>query len=310
LEFGGELPIYSSAALAAATARARRAQAEWQAELLDGSSALVESAGEPGALGEWTFETPVADASSYTVRVRVRDGSGLWSAWDSVAFSVSYLPPADVILTGSYTTGLGVNTITLTADATNPGVTVDPVSVAIERRIDGGEWRTIASALDPNATFVDTTCATIGLNEYRPIVTSALPSSVTGSILEITTADTRWSYVAYGPGFGTMLRCYGSLEFGQADGREIVFTDFENRPEPHASFGRNTSSTMSVKTDLDGDSTPLVDWRLMAREAETVLIKTPAGRRDFGAVTGLSGVESHNAVTPLTFNFTVSDYDG
>lgn len=283
-------------------------QAEWQAELLDGASATVESASGVNADTTYTFATPVADASSYTVKVRVRDGSGLWSDWDSVAFSVSYLPPADVTLAASYDSG--VMTITLTPVATDPGVTVDPATVAVQRRIVGGAWITIAAALDPDAVFIDTKCATVGLNEYRAIVTSALPSSVTMTAVSVTTADTRWSYLSYGPAFSIILRCYGNLEFGHADGRDIVLNAFENRPKPVAVFGANTSSTLSVKGDLDSDSTPLVDWRTAAREAETALVRTPAARRDFGAIGGFSASETDPFVTPISFTLTVVDFSG
>jgi hypothetical protein len=284
------------------------AQAEWQAELLDGAGATVEFASDANAETTYTFGSPVADASSYTVRVQVRDGSGLWSAWDSWTFSVSYALPADVALAGVYDSG--VMAITLTPDATDPGVTVDPASVAVQRRIDGGVWVTIAAELDPAAVFLDTKCATVGLNEYRAIVTSALPSSVTMSPVSITTADTRWSYLSYGPAFSIILRCYGNLEFGHGDGRDTVLNAFENRPKPVAVFGANTSSTLSVKADLDDDSTPLVDWRTAAREAETALVRIPTGRRDFGAISGFSASESDPFVTPISFTFTVVDFSG
>ena len=68
-------------------------QSAAEAELLDASGAVVERAQVSGGAKTLSFSTPLTDAASYSTRVRVRSGHGLWSTWAEARFSVSFPAP-------------------------------------------------------------------------------------------------------------------------------------------------------------------------------------------------------------------------
>lgn len=68
-------------------------QSRWEAELLDGVGGLLEAAsGSGGGLG-YVFGALLEDSVGYSVRVRGRAGSGLWSEWDETAFVADFPLP-------------------------------------------------------------------------------------------------------------------------------------------------------------------------------------------------------------------------
>lgn len=77
------------------------AQSQWLVELLDAFGSVLESKTASGTGNSTTMATSLKDATSYSVRVSVRDNNGSWSAPDTQAFSVSYArPPAPEVAAG------------------------------------------------------------------------------------------------------------------------------------------------------------------------------------------------------------------
>jgi len=74
-------------------------QAGWEAELLDDGENNLERASGSGTTSEHLFDTILDNATEYTVQVRVRSGTGLWSEWDTSTFTTDFpLPTAVEVL--------------------------------------------------------------------------------------------------------------------------------------------------------------------------------------------------------------------
>jgi len=118
-----------------------------------------------GAATSTIFSTALENSTSYIAKVRVRDASGSWSAWDEVSFSTAFLPPANVTVTPTFDQDHGWVVLTGVADGYVPGVTMTVSNVTVQRRRNGGDWVEVASGLNGNFVVVDTAPTTHGLNE-------------------------------------------------------------------------------------------------------------------------------------------------
>lgn len=76
------------------------AQSGWEAQLMNGSTVLESRSGVNGS--STVFATPMKNGTTRTLRVRVKDGDGLWSGWDSVSITTTYFPPPTPTLDGEF----------------------------------------------------------------------------------------------------------------------------------------------------------------------------------------------------------------
>ncbi len=283
------------------------AQSEWQAELLDVDGAVLEARSDAGAGTTTTFDTPVADASDYTVRVRVRDTSGVWSLWDELAFSVAYLPSAIVNPSAVYEPVSAAMVITLTAEETEAGVTVDPVSVDLQRRINGGDWVTFAWGLEIDTVAIDPIPTINGLNEYRAIAYSALPSSSTSPSVSVVTNETRWVYVNGGPGFSQVCRVRADVD--PVTDRGAAFYKFAGRKTNTMFEDTITDREFAADGIIDSEASPWEDWDALRAALGTKVLRDPTGRRMFGGLGRISAKQGDMLLQPLSFAFTQAGDD-
>jgi len=284
------------------------AQAEWQAQLKDDTGTVIETRSAASTATTVTFATPVLDASDYSVEVRVKDAIGLWSVWDTLAFTVDYLPPEAITVAATYDADTGSMVLVLTPVGVESGVTVSAVVARVERRIGGGEWVTIADALDPASTLIDPITANVGVNEYRAISTSALPSSVTGDVETVTVVASRWLFLNYGPGFGSVLRCYGNLSLADEASIAQVGHYFENRPKEVAYWGTAETDVYGVSADLDDDSSPLIEWKQAAKYRGPVFMRDMRGTRVYGRMSdGVKANQDDPFIVPMSFTVKAID---
>lgn len=100
-------------------------QAHWDVELRTDAGALIEAKSGDDASTSTTLATVVTDGSSYVLRVQVRDGDGLTSAWAEKALVADFTPPAMPTLAADYSQEAGVVVLTLTpTEDTPPGTLV------------------------------------------------------------------------------------------------------------------------------------------------------------------------------------------
>lgn len=286
------------------------AQSEWQARLLDDASALVEFRSAIGTATETTFDEPIADEATYTLEVRVRDASGLWSAWDSVTFDVSYLPPEDVDLDATYDADSGVMVLALTPGGTIEDVSVDAVSARIQRSIDGGAWVTIAT-VGPDATVLDMIPATRATNSYRVTATSALPSSKVMTAVDAVVSELKWAFLNYGPGFGKVLKFYGNLSLTSSAGIEQATEHFAGREDaPVLLTGEARSRQVGVGVTLDDQSSTRDEFEEAARTGGVMYYRDPSPRRIPSMLAPIATAQEWAPLTSLTISLTEVDHVG
>ena len=150
-------------------------QSAWEVVLLDAAGQVLETRTGDNSDSAVTLYRTVEDATDYTLRVRAKDGSALWSDWTELGFSVAYVPPRLPILTVDFAVGAGYAVLTLTPDPADVGaIEADRVSILRrETTLDDPdvwtEWEVIAEDLPPETTVTDTTPALGARTEYMAI---------------------------------------------------------------------------------------------------------------------------------------------
>jgi len=279
-------------------------QSEWAASLYK-AGVVIEFRSRPDSATATAFATPVEDGASYTVQVVVWDSTGLQSSTASQVFDVDYLPPADVTVAADYDDESGVMVLTLTADTPVGGVTLEPTSADIQRRIDGGAWLTIAPGLSPDAVTLDIPCTVDGLNEYRVIAYSALPSSVTSPIVEAPVAEPKWFFLMGGPSFSTVLKFYGNPTVSADTGRSKSLHHFERGDGslPVQFDGNRLSDVTGMSATLESTSATVEDFKALSKLTGPVILKGPDIRRK-GAMSNVSTGASSDIIATVSFSVT------
>jgi hypothetical protein len=200
-------------------------------------------------------------------------------------------------------------------------------SVILDRRVDGGDWVTLASGITVPNDFVDPLPATNGITEYRVTSVSTAPSyRVNDSVLVAadngsapgSRPETQWVFLNYGDGFGKLVRFRSTPEIKESAGRQKSAVQFLGRRKPVLMLGSSRSRQVDIGGQLvfdasglrddewDWDSPP-DDWRDAAQEAEVVCLRDFTGRRVFGA---LSDLATSNLLPNLgTISFSVTEVD-
>lgn len=276
-------------------------QAQWTADLYVGNAALfadrlLEHRTGVGTATSVTFDTRIQDAvSNYRVEIRAQDGSGLWSDWDVQPFGVSYSLPEMPTLALQWNSANESVVIAIDNPPTTAG-RVDTVSNDVYRSIDGGPWLLVASGVPPDGTVVDYLPSLSGINLYKAVAWSALPSSITSDIGDrpeliqnqsFETDASNWS-----PTLGTIAAAplaqamdgsnvleYTSTSAATLDGNYVVSTAQPAIP------GKVYVGSAYVQTPV-GSTLPQMRLSIQWLNAANALVGTAAASADWTLVPG------------------------
>lgn len=256
-----------------------------QLELLHGAT-LLETL-ESSILVGITMATPIENEESYTVRARVQDSNGLWSAWVTSTFDVEYLAPvpAGVVVTYLPETGYGQLDITIPA----PGVGQSAAdTITITRTIDGATEVIVQDyPATADMTFLDTTPTIHGTNTYTVTTTSDEGAQTTVTI-DLVTDECRRAFLSKGAGFSNVVVFGANLQVNESLSVASDVVSAAGRTKPIGLYGIETSVQLKVGSFVfarDGFSTipQLRDFLLVPGKT---LYRDASGRRVFGTVKG------------------------
>lgn len=284
------------------------AQSAWQVEVYDAGSALIaEEAGTNET--SWTTGDVLDDGASYTAKVRVRESSGLWSAWDEVTFSVVYDQPLPPVVTAEWRSDEGQVAVVLTAQS--DGVAPETESISLERSLDGGlSWQLLEEGLGLNTEYADWETPADGEVQYRATAISALPSkaSATTSLVIDGLADPV-VWISGGPGFATVARLRYDPKVSGTTGRERVLNRYAGRSLPVESSGVGTPRSLTVKAFIlpGGDSSTREELEAVVALPGPHLYRDPDGRRLYGSLSDVSWSRDLDGTTEVQLTITEAD---
>jgi hypothetical protein len=256
-----------------------------QLELLQGA-VLLETL-ESTVLNGITLETPVQNGVSYTLRARVQDSHGLWSAWDSNSFSVTYLSPVPASVAVSFLTDTGFGQLDLHIPAPGVGESA-AATVTITRTINGGPEETVVLdyPVEEYLTFLDTVPTTHGTNVYRITTTSALGAKAL-VLATLETEECRRAYLSKGGSFSNVVVFGGNLEVDESAEVASDVMQAAGRTKPIGLYGTETAVQLKVSSFVfEGFGSPLTDLRAILLVPGKACYRDPTGRRVFGVVRG------------------------
>lgn len=122
------------------------AQSAWEATLLQ-NAVVLESLAGSGTATSAAFKTRLTDATAYSVQVRVRDGSGLWSAWSTKAFSTSFPMPSTPLVATAWDDIQGAVQLTMN-NAARTNLARDPIPRALTDWYASGGTKVLSTFSD------------------------------------------------------------------------------------------------------------------------------------------------------------------
>lgn len=203
----------------------------WEAEALIGGTRVASGSGTTGT--SWTTPTVFGDGAAATLRVRVRDGNGLWSDWTTIARTVTYAPPSTPHLSALWEPEFGH--VLVTAEATETPGMPETTSMIVQRSVAGEAWTTIGDTL--SVAVIDNEAPLSGSLRYRVIAQSALPSSVE-VVADVTSPHDSGDHsgcgvwLNAGPGFTASLRLEWDVTRRIRAGRDRLEKWYSGRSQP------------------------------------------------------------------------------
>ena len=257
-------------------------------KLYDGASALLETLVSTTRAAT-VMDTAVANGSSYTAKVTVRDSNGLVSDEVVSGFSVVYTLPAAAAVTATYLPGSGIGQLDLTI--ADPGAgEVAATLVTITRTIKGkAETVLLEYPKSASLTILDMTPTINGTNTYKVKTISADGATATTTV-EMVTAEDAWAFLSSGSGFSDIVNFRAVLKVASSPSRSVSLFQASGRSRPIALFGESGNLEVSGSADLHpgrdeyGSDPDEVEEFLLG--ADIVCYRDPTGRRIFGHVSG------------------------
>lgn len=270
-------------------------------------SAVVLEARESTLLVGITFDTPVANGGSYSVRARVQDSNGLWSAWVTHTFTVTYTLPVPAVVTTTYLPETGWGQLDLTIAAPGGGQAAAS-TVTITRTIDGVEETVVENYPVASAmTFLDTFPTIHGTNSYKVTTISAIGARNT-VLASLITSETKRAFLSKGAGFATVVCFGGNLTVSEALSVASDTVPAAGRTKPIGLYGVEQDVQLKVSSTLfEGFGSTIKQ----VRDALLIPGKTgyrgPDGRRVVGPVKGGINRKSGGALNSAQLSFTIAE---
>lgn len=255
-----------------------------QLELLQGAN-LLEELVSNNRVGI-TFATPVQNGLPYTVRARVQDSNGLWSAWASSTFNVVYLSPPTATGGAIYLDQKGYVQLNLFIAAPGAGQSA-ATTVSITRTIDGVTETVVEDyPVSAQLTFLDTTPTVNGLNQYKIITKTALGAQAVRSI-DLETNELRRAFLSKGPSFDDVIVFGANPEISEALGVASTTVQAAGRTKPIGLYGVETDVQVKVKSYIyEGFGSTIDEIRKLLLRPGKACYRDSSGRRVFGSVKG------------------------
>ncbi|XBH21616.1 fibronectin type III domain-containing protein [Jonesiaceae bacterium BS-20] len=283
-------------------------QAQWYVELINenGSTVQTRQGTGPTTLAAFAFVMP--DATAWTIRVVARSGAGIWSLPVEQGFTVDYPAPQVPSISLEYLSDSGAVEI----GVENPEAVDQQPEAAynqILRAINDGPWIEVATEIATNGTVIDPTPQIAGVNRYKAIAWSSLPSTAESEVVEVTVSEPGWIYVNYGPAFANFVRVYGSPSLGGGISRPKTKRKYAGRKRATAFLGEGAERDIKVSAVLTPEAPSLFEWEQAVEEATDICYRDPKGRRIFGTFDGFSHQwQRARGICQISFTVDESDY--
>lgn len=269
-------------------------QAAGSVQILDDEGSIIYQRTWEHASRGLTPPVRLQGGRSYTIRVRARAASGLWSEWDQVTVSVDYPEPPVGVLTAEWLPDSASVMLTVVVPPPAEGE-AEATSAEIWRSVDGGDWLRIAAGLPVKTALVDPTPHTSRTTAYRLVTVSDLPSTAEAAPVLVAPDPEGWIWLNAGPGWSRQVRMRDNARTGPSWSRASERHHMAGSSLPVAVRGEQVDHAVSVSVRLapnpDGGCTYAELEQFFADADLPILYRDAKGRRWFADISEVSGSE-------------------
>lgn len=253
-------------------------QQEYQYEVLSGD-VVVFTDSEISENKAVTLGYALENNTDYTIRLRVKATTGLWSEWTSVNIHTNFTPPPEPQFGYEADSTNGSVTLTI-VNPLSEGDQPDILNNDVYRRlVNGGDWELIGQGIEENGVFTDYMPASGKEYEYK-IVANGVNETTSESaptVIFVSFLDVLINIVS-NPQEYIRLIYNPSKSFTHSVDVEVV--DFKGRTRPMAEFSENDKLDVSLSFTLR--SYEEVERMLSVMERrETLLYRDSRGRKEY-----------------------------
>ncbi len=284
-------------------------QSQWRATLIDSNGDTVETRSGSGASdGLFAFDATLQDGAQYTIRVELRDSTGLWSPPAEVTVTVQYRLPSKPEVQSRWDHESGTAIITISNPVFDPATETDTAHNELWRSINGAAWQKIADRIPTDTTITDYIPALGTVNHYRAVSVSDLPSRRESEPSTMDTSDHRWwVWVNAGPSFIDAIRVRDNAEVQVGSGRARTLHQFAGRRLPVEYVGEQRNRQLSLSARFAPESSTPAEVEDLADLPAPACIRTPDGQRYFVSL-GDPSISYRGVTAELSWSFTEIDY--
>ena len=237
----------------------------------------------------YTLPVELDNLTPYKLAVRVRDASGLWSAWADATFTTDFVPPTVPLVTGVFDPALGAVTLSITNPGADGTTTVAPIKNSVYRSMKGGPFVLVAENVPLDTTITDPVPSTSGTNTYKVVAWSATPTRAESAPLPLECLSP-WLFVNGGPGNATVARLKGGPAVQLAVGRTKVLHQFVGNTLPVEFAGKARTRAYALSGAVDGFGVESASWgtweawETVADLPAPLVYRDPIGRYEYVSI--------------------------
>lgn len=285
-------------------------QRGWRVSIRDRDGITVWS----GSGGTTTVARPnvrLQDGGRYTVVVRARAFSGLWSDPVEHTFDVVYAVPPAGSLTTDWDPDSGVMVVSISHPDPGPGE-VEAVSCELWRSTAGGDWLHIAAGLPLDAVVTDPIVATSTRSDYKVVTVSALPSTSESPVVTVAPDPRGWVFLNAGPGWSQMVKVRDNVKTSLSFKRDAALHHMAGRARPISVRSDQQTYQVDVSARLAPNPDGGANWQelleFVRTAEEPICYRDPKGHRLFVALNGVDG-SAERIREEASFTVTEIDFD-
>jgi len=284
-----------------------KTQSAWEARLRSGTTVLETRSGS-GATSQVTFTRKAQDNESLNVQVRVQAG-GVWSAWAEEPFTVTFLLPAEPVLSGLWNEQTG--SVDLELDAGVDPLLADTEFLMLERSI-GETWEPVGVFEPDHLLLSDFESLSNGVTTYR--LTAYTDEGATADTVVPVTADSDAVWLGGGIGYAMTARLPFSPKVALSFGRQRFNRQYAGRTKPVVYTVDATSKIVKVSGKiLDWDQ-----WNAALDQLEQIAYTTtdlhvhrdPDGRRVYGMLSMIDTPREMGVLSGGVWSYSYSVEEG
>lgn len=258
-------------------------QASYQIIIEDALSTIVWDTGEiESSVKARTTGVDLINGAAYKMKIRIKDGGGLFSSYVERAITVSYTPPAmPIVETFNGQSGIAFSISTPVPSGTQPNV----IGNEIYKKIDD-QW--IRIALNLINSFTDYAVASEESVQYRVRAIGDNGTFKETEVLQVVAPKLNgvWLHDVLDPGM-TIHRFKYYRDISDSRSSEHAFRQFAGRNKPTIEHGAYAEYNLSVELNVlkrDGDMNRLEAFN---RNRSTLLYRDARGRKFYTTIPSL-----------------------